>query len=188
MMISQTEIDLYIADVLKKYDSKTRQFLDDDGKEIQEIIIRYIQKGLLRLNLLSEDDPVWKNNKNPTRYKLGEYVHRVSAGEHDEEICWIAIAMTLYHSGRSFGRNHFEHLVQQDFNHIRLMIYAAQWVWNSSGYDTTGLLRESLEKMRLNIPEFDRKLSLLGDSKNKRFQESAIQIRKILDGASLRHL
>lgn len=188
MIVSQTEIDLCIADVLKNYGSNMRQFLDDDGKEIQEIIIRYIREGFLCLNLLQEDDPVWRNNKIPSLYKLSEYIHRVSAGEHDENICWISIAMSLHHCSNGFGRYHFEHLIQRDFNHIRLMIYAAQRVWKSSGYDTTQLLRESLEKMRLSIPEFDRKLSLLSDSQNERFQKSAIQIRKILKGASVSRL
>jgi hypothetical protein len=184
MMINQTEIDLYIADVLKNYGSNSRQFLDEDDKEIQEIIIGYIRKGLLRLNLLSEDDPVWKNDKKTTLYKLGEYLERASVERHDSEICWIAIAMRLYYCSNDFGRHHFEHLIQQDFNHIYVMVCAAQWVYGSSGYDTTGLLRESLEKMRLNIPEFDSKLSLFGNSQNKRFQETAIQIRRVLDGVS----
>jgi hypothetical protein len=185
MIVSQVEIDTYITDVLEKYNGDIYKSVD---KEIQEIIIKFIRQGLLRLNLLSADDPVWENNKKPTLYKLGEYLHKVSTDRHNEEICWIAIALSLYYCTNGFGRDHFEHLIRQDFNHIYLMMGAARWVWRSSGYDTTGLLRESLEKMRLNIPEFDKKLSLLSNNQDKRFQESAIQISKILAGTSLTRL
>jgi hypothetical protein len=185
MIVSQAEIDAYITDVLRTYNGNISNSSD---KEIREIIIKFIGQGLLCLNLLSEDEPLWENNKKPTLYKLGEYVERVSTDRHNEEICWVAIALSLYYCTNGFGRNHFEHLIRRDFNHIHLMMRAARWVWRSSGYDTTGLLRESLEKMRLNIPEFDGKLSLLSNSPDKRFQESAIQISKILTGTSLARL
>jgi hypothetical protein len=182
MIVSQVEIDAHIANVLRKYNGL---IIRSVNQEIQEIIIQYIRKGFLRLNLLSEDDPVWEHNKKPTLHKLGEYIHRVSADEHDEEICWIAIARSLYYCTNDFGRHHFEHLIERDFNHMHLMVGAARRVWEFSGYDTTGLLRESLEKMKFYMPKFDKKLSLLGNSQDKRFQESAIQIRKILKGFSL---